>query len=201
MRQNFTTEEHKVAKQRTVGTPEGILAFAAEFIVMSSSCFCVFVAASSSCFRVFVANRSAVCSPSDIPAGTTCRFFANVVSGVPQLRSMTRRLILSLAVCGVAVGLTGFSSQRSVHAANVTFSENVAPIVFNHCTTCHRPGEAAPFTLMNYDDVRTRAKLIATVTETRRMPPLESRPRASYAASKERAPPERCGDRDDSAVD
>jgi hypothetical protein len=98
---------------------------------------------------------------------------------------MTRRLILSLGVCGVAIGLAGIGSQRSVHAANVTFSENVAPIVFNHCTTCHRPGEAAPFTLMNYDDVKKHAKLIATVTEARRMPPWKAGP-SDYAFKSER---------------
>ena len=33
----------------------------------------------------------------------------------------------------------------------ITFTNDVAPIVFNNCTGCHRPGQAAPFTFMNYD--------------------------------------------------
>jgi hypothetical protein len=53
----------------------------------------------------------------------------------------------------------------------VTFSEHVAPIVFNQCASCHRPGEAAPFSLLSYDDVRKRGKLIASVTQSRYMPP------------------------------
>jgi hypothetical protein len=64
-------------------------------------------------------------------------------------------------------------------AAEVTFSENVAPIIFNRCTGCHRPGEAAPFSLMSYDDVAKRGKLIATVTASRLMPPWRAEP-ASY---------------------
>jgi hypothetical protein len=52
-----------------------------------------------------------------------------------------------------------------------TFTEHVAPIVFDRCTSCHRPGEAAPFSLLNYDDVRKRGKLIANVTQSRYMPP------------------------------
>ncbi|HET9215420.1 MAG TPA: hypothetical protein VFR18_00485 [Terriglobia bacterium] len=58
------------------------------------------------------------------------------------------------------------AAQRSLN-----FSEHIAPIVFNRCTTCHRPGEAAPFSLLNYEDVRKRGKLIATVTKSRYMPP------------------------------
>jgi hypothetical protein len=55
----------------------------------------------------------------------------------------------------------------------VNFSQHVAPIVFDRCTTCHRPGEAAPFSLLNYEDVRKRGKLIASVTQSRYMPPWQ----------------------------
>ena len=53
----------------------------------------------------------------------------------------------------------------------VTFTEHVAPIVFEKCTPCHRPGESAPFSFMSYDDVERRAQQIAQVTRTRFMPP------------------------------
>jgi hypothetical protein len=56
-------------------------------------------------------------------------------------------------------------------AADVTFSETIAPIVYQNCVTCHRPGEAAPFSLISYDDVKKRGALIATVTKSRYMPP------------------------------
>jgi hypothetical protein len=52
-----------------------------------------------------------------------------------------------------------------------TFSEDVAPIVFAKCTSCHRPGEAAPFAFMNYRDVQKRGRLIAKVVKTGFMPP------------------------------
>ncbi len=55
--------------------------------------------------------------------------------------------------------------------ANPTFTEHVAPIIFNHCASCHRPGEAAPFSFLNYNDVKKRSRLIARVTEKRYMPP------------------------------
>ena len=63
--------------------------------------------------------------------------------------------------------------------AQVTFSENVAPIIYNRCTGCHRPGEAAPFSLITYEDVAKRGKLIAAVTASRLMPPWRAEP-ASY---------------------
>jgi hypothetical protein len=58
----------------------------------------------------------------------------------------------------------------------ITFSEHVAPIVFANCTPCHRPGEAAPFSLLSYRDVRPLAKAIATATASHVMPPWKAGP-------------------------
>lgn len=53
----------------------------------------------------------------------------------------------------------------------VTFNTDVAPIIFKHCASCHRPGEVAPFPLLSYQDAKKRAQLIVTVTQKRFMPP------------------------------
>jgi Tfp pilus assembly protein PilF len=53
----------------------------------------------------------------------------------------------------------------------VTFNRDIAPIIFQSCSTCHRPGEAAPFSLLTYSDVRKHARQIADVTKSRVMPP------------------------------
>src|SRR5687768_9594115 len=53
----------------------------------------------------------------------------------------------------------------------VTFSDRIAPILYANCVVCHRPGEAAPFPLICYEDVRARGALIASVTASRYMPP------------------------------
>jgi hypothetical protein len=58
----------------------------------------------------------------------------------------------------------------------VTFSQHVAPIVFANCTPCHRPGEAAPFSLMSYRDARPLARAIAAATASRAMPPWKAGP-------------------------
>src|SRR6202521_4222220 len=77
-----------------------------------------------------------------------------------------RNFLLLASLAGTAFPLT----------AQVTFSENVAPILYNRCTGCHRPGEAAPFSLISYDDAAKRGKLIAAVTASRLMPPWRDDP-------------------------
>ncbi len=53
----------------------------------------------------------------------------------------------------------------------VTFNRDIAPIVFHYCASCHRPGEAGPFPLLTYEDVKKHGRQIAAVTQTRFMPP------------------------------
>ena len=52
-----------------------------------------------------------------------------------------------------------------------TFTRDIAPILGAHCVSCHRPGHAAPFSLMTYHDVRPRAARVAAAVESRFMPP------------------------------
>jgi hypothetical protein len=63
------------------------------------------------------------------------------------------------------------STEGTALPANVTFTGHVAWIIFNNCTSCHRPGEGAPFPLETYKQVRRKAKMIAKVTKSRIMPP------------------------------
>jgi tetratricopeptide (TPR) repeat protein len=56
-------------------------------------------------------------------------------------------------------------------AEPVTYTKDIAPIVYNYCAPCHRPGEAAPFPLLTYSDARRYATQIAVVTGRRYMPP------------------------------
>ncbi len=53
----------------------------------------------------------------------------------------------------------------------VTFNRDVAPIVFERCSSCHHPGEAVPFSLMEYADFKKRAKQISELVQRRYMPP------------------------------
>lgn len=60
--------------------------------------------------------------------------------------------------------------------SRVTFSHDVAPILYRQCAGCHHPGEVAPFPLLAYGDAAKRAALIAQVTASRYMPPWEPEP-------------------------
>jgi len=67
----------------------------------------------------------------------------------------------------------------------VTFNKQIAPIIYKNCSTCHRPGEAAPFPLLSYQDVAKKGKTIGKVTVSHVMPPWKPEP-ASYAYRDER---------------
>jgi hypothetical protein len=84
---------------------------------------------------------------------------------------MRRVLPLTLLTGAITAALMLGREVAPTAQGPITFSEHVAPIVFNHCTSCHRPGEAAPFSLMNYRDARPLAKAIASATASRAMPP------------------------------
>jgi tetratricopeptide (TPR) repeat protein len=63
-------------------------------------------------------------------------------------------------------------------ASPVTFTKDIAPLMFESCSPCHRPGGSAPFPLVSYPDVRARARQIAAVVRRRAMPPWK--PEAGY---------------------
>ena len=62
-------------------------------------------------------------------------------------------------------------NSHALAQPRLTFSKDIAPIVFARCASCHRPGEIGPFSLLSYTDVRQRLAQIADVTSRRLMPP------------------------------
>ena len=87
-------------------------------------------------------------------------------------------LMLTAGCLIAAVWLSADSQTVSPapRAGAVTFSEHIAPILYANCVTCHRPGEAAPFPLISYEDVAKRGTLLAEVTKSRYMPPWHAEP-------------------------
>ena len=80
---------------------------------------------------------------------------------------MTKRRVLAIFF----VWLTLCASAQSP-----TFVKNVAPIIHTKCTPCHQPNEAAPFSLISYQDVAKRASFIKEVVESGYMPPWKADP-------------------------
>lgn len=58
----------------------------------------------------------------------------------------------------------------------VTFSRDIAPILFERCGVCHRSGGVAPMSLMSYREIRPWARAIADQVRTRNMPPWKPEP-------------------------
>ena len=75
--------------------------------------------------------------------------------------------------------LLGWSAATPALAqtgSQVTFSQHIAPLVYQHCTSCHRVGEVAPFPLTTYAEVASHAQTIKYVTGIRYMPPWKPAP-------------------------
>src|SRR5262245_31496662 len=82
-----------------------------------------------------------------------------------------------------AISLSALCALPATHAngpgpsaKNVTFCKDVAPIFFKNCAECHRPGEAAPFSVLSYKDVRPWARSIKEKVVSRQMPPWHADP-------------------------
>src|SRR5499433_1840456 len=78
--------------------------------------------------------------------------------------------IIAIAIVSSA-GLTFISRSSASGGKTVTFNNDVAPILFKSCAECHRPGEAAPFSVLSYKDARPWAKSIREKVISKQMPP------------------------------
>jgi Flp pilus assembly protein TadD len=65
------------------------------------------------------------------------------------------------------------TQKNSSHQASkpITWSRDIAPLLYAKCTSCHHPGGAGPFSLLAYEDARRRAPQILLVTQSHFMPP------------------------------
>jgi hypothetical protein len=90
---------------------------------------------------------------------------------------VTKRLVGAFGVMVLALGwsmLTVDAQQArsdSPSSLAITYTKHVAPLLFNHCTDCHRAAMSAPMSLMTYDEVRPWARAIKQRVVKREMPP------------------------------
>ena len=80
----------------------------------------------------------------------------------------TRWLLAGLGALSLG-GLVVAAGQDA--PSKPTYAKDVAPILFRNCTSCHRPGEIAPMSLLTYNDVRPHAKDIRDEVSEGHMPP------------------------------
>jgi mono/diheme cytochrome c family protein len=96
---------------------------------------------------------------------------------------MANRASLTLAI---VVGLALAPAAAAQEPSSPTFNKDVAPVFFEHCTTCHRPGEVAPMSLLTYRDARPWARSIATQVSKGAMPPWHADPAIGHFANARR---------------
>ena len=80
-------------------------------------------------------------------------------------------------VCGLGLGLSVVAVAAPVPR---TYSKDVAPIIQERCQGCHRPGEAAPMSFGNFQEVRPWAKAIKDAVLTKKMPPWFADPQYGH---------------------
>jgi hypothetical protein len=109
---------------------------------------------------------------------TTSKTMSKLRRAKPIMNSVIAAILLAWhgSVWSTRQQVLADDSKPSPHSETpLTFNRDIAPLIFEHCAACHRPGEVAPFSLLSYADVKKRAKLIESVTADRIMPPWKSR--------------------------
>ena len=76
----------------------------------------------------------------------------------------------------VLAALLGLPSAAVAADAPVTFTKDVAPILYKSCVECHRPTMFAPMSLMTFEDARPWARAIKQRVTARTMPPWGADP-------------------------
>jgi len=65
---------------------------------------------------------------------------------------------------------------NSMSAQGTTWTKDIAPIIYNNCSSCHHPNAIAPFSLMSYEEVKERAYNIRLELIQKNMPPWPADP-------------------------
>jgi mono/diheme cytochrome c family protein len=89
---------------------------------------------------------------------------------------MKRLFISTIALAAALAWAAMPAGQARSSAKSATFNKDVAPIFFKKCAECHRPGETAPMSLLNFKDARPWAKSIREKVSNREMPPWHADP-------------------------
>ncbi|MEX2581676.1 MAG: cytochrome c [Gemmatimonadota bacterium] len=76
----------------------------------------------------------------------------------------------ALALTFIASG-PAFAANPDPDPEQVTFADDVAPILQENCQICHQPGAIGPMSLMTYDEVRPWAQVIKLRVANQEMPP------------------------------
>src|ERR1700752_5485692 len=97
-----------------------------------------------------------------------------------EVGQLTTRFAIILAA---TLSLATQSRSQEPNNPPPTFTKDVTPILQKHCQTCHRPGEAAPFSMLTYEETRPWAPSIKMVVTQQVMPPWYADPQYGHFAN------------------
>jgi len=92
------------------------------------------------------------------------------------MRVTSALLLWAALVASAFAQQPALSTPAATPAEAVTFSRDVAPIFYEHCVGCHRPGQMAPMSLLTYENARPWARAIQRQVTARTMPPWGADP-------------------------
>ena len=87
-----------------------------------------------------------------------------------------RKVIGILCVGGWCSLLLEAGNQGPAPQKEITYSKDVAPVLYKNCVMCHRPNDIAPMSLLTYEEVLPFAGLIRQSVDQRKMPPWHADP-------------------------
>src|SRR5947209_4431904 len=96
------------------------------------------------------------------------RRFSHLGRAVLQISALASEQSMKvLGFSAILLAIVSDCGAAPTPARTPTYYRDVAPLIYQNCSTCHRPGESGPFSLLSYEDVKHHATQIASVTRTR----------------------------------
>jgi peroxiredoxin len=110
------------------------------------------------------------------------RHLAEALDDLLAHRPVARPIVPSVGCC---IGRV----PRGTPRGEVTYSRHIRPLLEKRCVECHRPGEAAPFSLTDYRDAVAWSAMIREVVSEGRMPPWFASPQFGHFRNDARLSP------------
>ncbi len=99
------------------------------------------------------------------------------------LQSMVADEAIEVASTNGIGCLINFPEQQAMAKAKhaeISYSEDIAPILLDNCVSCHREGGLGPWAMNDYNMVRGFSLMIREVLRTKRMPPWHADPAVGH---------------------
>lgn len=98
---------------------------------------------------------------------------ANMVAGKPVEVASTNSV-------GCLINFPEQQAMAKAKHAEISYSEDIAPILLDNCVSCHREGGLGPWAMNDYNMVRGFSPMIREVVRTKRMPPWHADPTVGH---------------------